>query len=205
MIVGPGDEKVTAALGHGHRRASRIDREQTINAVKAAFVQGRLTAEEFDARIGQALTARTHAVLAILTADIPVELTEVSPPRRVSNAVRWAASGVVTPAVLAAAFALTSLPGGGRYGAAAFVVAFGYFVFWLSAGADMLWQWHCSSLPKARMCVRCGHTAASHHVRTSCAVRVGSLNVWRHCPCPGYVPPGQSAEPADLDNLAIIG
>jgi hypothetical protein len=54
-------------------RASRIDREQAISALKAAFVHGRLAKDEFDARVGQALAARTHAELAAITADIPAD------------------------------------------------------------------------------------------------------------------------------------
>ena len=45
--------------------------------LKNAFVHGRLTKGELDARAGCALTARTRAELAALTADIPVP---VSPP-----------------------------------------------------------------------------------------------------------------------------
>jgi hypothetical protein len=53
-------------------RASHIDREQAISALKTAFVQGRLTSDEFDTRVGQALASRTRAELAAITADIPV-------------------------------------------------------------------------------------------------------------------------------------
>jgi Domain of unknown function (DUF1707) len=42
-----------------------------IEVLKNAFVQDRLTRNELDARSGQALTARTYAELAALTADIP--------------------------------------------------------------------------------------------------------------------------------------
>ena len=45
-------------------------REQVIAALKAAYVQGRLTKEEFDLRVGQALAI--YAELDALTADIPV-------------------------------------------------------------------------------------------------------------------------------------
>ena len=51
-------------------RASDADREQVIGVLKAAFVQGRLTKDEFDARAGHALTAPTHADLAALTIDL---------------------------------------------------------------------------------------------------------------------------------------
>jgi hypothetical protein len=52
-------------------RASDADREQVIGVLKAAFAQGRLTKDEFDARVGHAFTSRTHADLAALTVDVP--------------------------------------------------------------------------------------------------------------------------------------
>lgn len=53
-------------------RASRGDRERAIDMLKAAFVQDRLTKDELDARVGQALAARTYADLDSVTADIPI-------------------------------------------------------------------------------------------------------------------------------------
>ena len=206
-MAGPGDEMAAAeGRGRGGLRASHADREQAIGTLKVAFVQGRLTKDEFDVRIGQTLASRTYTELATVTADIPAGLAGAHPLRklprwRMNNAVRWGTSGFITPAILAAAFALASR-GDGGYGAVAFVIAFVYFVFWLSVGADMLWEWHCMSLPGAGMCVRCAHTAASHRVPGSCAVRLGSLNLWNRCPCAGYVPPGLSAETADLRLLS---
>jgi len=202
-MAGLGDEKAATATGRSRLWASHADREQTIDTLKAAFVQDRLTMDEFDARIGQTLAARTHAELAAVTCDIPAGLAGTQPPRkprrvRMNNAVKWSTSGFVTPAILAAAFTFGSLPGDGGYGAVAFVLAFVYFVCWLSVGADMLWEWYCMSLPGARMCVRCAHTAASHRAPASCAVRLGSLKLWRRCPCVGYVPPGLSPETVDL-------
>ena len=44
-------------------------REQVIAALKVAYVQGRLTREEFDLRVGRALAM--YAELDALTADIP--------------------------------------------------------------------------------------------------------------------------------------
>jgi hypothetical protein len=202
VITGPDDDSVVLAAGRGHLRASYADREQMVGVLKAAFVQGRLTKDDFDARIGQALAARTYAELATVTVGIPAGRPAAGRPhkpprRRMSNAARWGVSGFITPAVLATAFAFGSLPGGGAYGAAAFVIAFLYFVFWLSAGVDMLWQWCSMALPSARSCVRCAHSAASHHGPASCAVRQGSLKVWKRCACAGYVPPGLLPETAD--------
>jgi hypothetical protein len=59
------------AGARGQLRASHADREQAIDVLKTAFVQGRLTKDEFDLRVGQALVSRTYAGLAALTADIP--------------------------------------------------------------------------------------------------------------------------------------
>jgi hypothetical protein len=195
-MIWPGDERAVAA-GRGYMRTSHADRELMIVALKLAFVEGRLTKDEFDARIGRALSSRTYAELATVTADIPAPLAGAASPRRpqrrrVSSAARWGTSGFVTPAILAAAFAIASSRGDGGYGAVAFVVAFGYFLFWLSVGANMLWEWHRTSLPGVHLCVRCGHTAASHHAPASCTAPVGSARLWRRCSCMGYVPPGQS-------------
>ena len=53
-MAGPGDEIAVAGGQSGDDlRASYADREQVIGAVKVAFVQGRLTADELDARVGQ--------------------------------------------------------------------------------------------------------------------------------------------------------
>jgi hypothetical protein len=52
-------------------RASHADRDHVIAVLKAAFVQGRLTKDEFDARVGQTFASRTYAELAVITADIP--------------------------------------------------------------------------------------------------------------------------------------
>ena len=62
-----------AAAGRDRIRAGHADRERVIEALKDAFVYGRLTRDELGVRAGQALTARTYADLAALTADIPAE------------------------------------------------------------------------------------------------------------------------------------
>jgi len=70
-MAGPGDEMAAGAASRGPVRASHADREQAIEALKAAFVHGRLTKDELDERAGLALAARTCADLAAVTADIP--------------------------------------------------------------------------------------------------------------------------------------
>jgi hypothetical protein len=64
----------------GRLRTSLADREQAIGMLKAAFVQGRLTKDEFDLRVGQVFASRTYADLGALTADIPGGVTSAQPP-----------------------------------------------------------------------------------------------------------------------------
>jgi DUF1707 SHOCT-like domain len=81
-MAGPGDDiAATGGQGGGDLRASHADRERVIGTVKVAFVQGRLTKDEFDARVGQVYTSRTYAEPAEVTVDIPVERTGARPPR----------------------------------------------------------------------------------------------------------------------------
>jgi Domain of unknown function (DUF1707) len=78
-MTGPGDE---IAAGRGHFRASHADREQVVDVLKAAFVQGRLTKDEFDARIGQTFASRTYTQLAAVTADVPAGPVGAHPSRK---------------------------------------------------------------------------------------------------------------------------
>ena len=83
----------------GHFLASDADREQVIDTLKTAFVQGRLTKDELDARAGQAFASRTYAELATVTADIPAG----TPPGRKPAGTRVAkkvAAGLGTAAGL---------------------------------------------------------------------------------------------------------
>jgi hypothetical protein len=87
-MTAPGDG--TAAGPGGSLRASHADRDQVIDGLKAAFVQGRLDQDELGHRVGQALAARTYAELAALTADLPPGLIAARPTgparKRVSRA-----------------------------------------------------------------------------------------------------------------------
>jgi Domain of unknown function (DUF1707)/Domain of unknown function (DUF4190) len=56
---------------YGHMRTSTADRERAIDVLKTAFTEGRLTIQECEQRVGQALNSRTYAELAALTADLP--------------------------------------------------------------------------------------------------------------------------------------
>jgi DUF1707 SHOCT-like domain len=140
VMAGPGDNTAAAAgRGDGHLRASHADREQVIGIVKAAFVQGRLTVDELDARVDQVYASRTYAELAEVTADIPVELIGVRSPRDPWRATK-VAWGVVYALVLPGLMTLVALPGGPAPTTAREVVtvsAIVYVVFWV-LGASVL-------------------------------------------------------------------
>ena len=71
MIAGPGDAgSAPGAGGRGRLRAAHADRERVIEVLKAAFVRGWLTKDEFDVRVGQVLASRTYADLTPAIADI---------------------------------------------------------------------------------------------------------------------------------------
>jgi Domain of unknown function (DUF1707) len=71
-----------ARAGRDRLRASHADREHVLCVLKVAFVQGLLTKDEFDMRVGQTLTSRTYAELGVLTADIPAGLLAAQPLRK---------------------------------------------------------------------------------------------------------------------------
>jgi hypothetical protein len=62
--------------------ASDADREQVVEILTAAFVQGRLTIDELRLRVGQALASRTYAELAPMIVDIPAPPLKLPPAPR---------------------------------------------------------------------------------------------------------------------------
>jgi Domain of unknown function (DUF1707)/Domain of unknown function (DUF4190) len=69
MAASPGYGMMPA--DDGRLRASTADRERAVDVLKAGFAEGRLTKDEYDARVSQAYAARTYAELAMVTADLP--------------------------------------------------------------------------------------------------------------------------------------
>jgi hypothetical protein len=94
--------------------ASDADRERTVDVLKTAFVYGTLTKDELTLRTGRALTARTYAELAAITAGLtpaaPRPATQAqtqarAPRKRVTKkVVVWSACAVVLPPALGVAF-----------------------------------------------------------------------------------------------------
>src|SRR5919205_1617169 len=53
-------------------RASDAEREQVLDRLREAYVEGRLTLDEYHERMDAALASRTHGELQTLTTDLPV-------------------------------------------------------------------------------------------------------------------------------------
>jgi Domain of unknown function (DUF1707) len=60
------------AIGRGYLLAADTDRDQVIINLKTAFVQGRLTQDELEERVGRVFVSRTYENLAAVTADLPI-------------------------------------------------------------------------------------------------------------------------------------
>jgi hypothetical protein len=126
----PQDLDARRAADGGHLRASDADREQVVDALKAAFVQGRLSKSELVARAGQALESRTYAELAGTTAGIPAgrpAAPPAGPPasparaRRVNwKVVAWVVSVIILAPALGFAFFAT------YYGSFFILLLFGF-------------------------------------------------------------------------------
>jgi hypothetical protein len=112
----------------GRFRASDADREQVIDTLKVAFVQGRLTRDELDARAGQTFASRTYAELAAVTADIPAGPPAAREPAGQPAARQPAgqpAAGEPAGTPSATKFAAWSLGGWAGFSGALLALAFG--------------------------------------------------------------------------------
>ncbi len=70
----PGGEVARSEL-----RASHDDRDRVVELLRVSAGDGRLTAEELDERLEQAMTARTYGELARLVADLPAQGSVAAP------------------------------------------------------------------------------------------------------------------------------
>lgn len=152
-MVEPGYEIAAGAGSRRHLRASHQDREQVIDLLKAAFVQGRLAKDEFDLRVGQVLAARTYAGLDALIAGLPAGLMAARSPtareldtrpgqepdnRKALKA--WACATVVLPSVVVGVASMEST----HSAAVSFIVAFLFACIVgvpMATAAVMFWSW----------------------------------------------------------------
>ena len=132
-MAGPGDEAAAAeSRSRGGLRASDADREQVIAALKAAFVQGRLTEDELGARVDRVCASQTYTELAEVIADIPAAFTGAPSPRA-----RWRATKIAWrfeyAVFLPGIVAVLLLPGGPRTTVWTLIIlaAVVYLVFWI--------------------------------------------------------------------------
>jgi DUF1707 SHOCT-like domain/Domain of unknown function (DUF4190) len=77
----------------GTMRAADVDRDRVVGFLKTAYGEGRLSKDEYDARLDSALSARTYADLDKVVADLPVAPSAALAPVTQS-------AGVVPPAQL---------------------------------------------------------------------------------------------------------
>jgi hypothetical protein len=77
-----GRGELPAPVAGGQLRASHEDRDQVVEILRVAAGDGRLSPEELDDRLEGALTARTYAELAVLTADLPAVPGTAAAPAR---------------------------------------------------------------------------------------------------------------------------
>jgi Domain of unknown function (DUF1707) len=76
------------AAGAGTVRASNAERDVVAGKLQDAFAEGRLDDDEFDQRMRQALTARTHAELDVLLTDLPAVADHGAGPPTPSRSVQ---------------------------------------------------------------------------------------------------------------------
>lgn len=76
----PGGRWITNAE-QARMRAADEDRDRTADVLRSAFVEGRLSQDELDERLGKVYSARTYADLSAQTADLPRRLPMVPPAR----------------------------------------------------------------------------------------------------------------------------
>jgi hypothetical protein len=69
MVAGYGNQP--AGGERGKMRAADADRDRVAGLLNSAYVEGRLSQDEYEARLESALSARTYAGLDELVADLP--------------------------------------------------------------------------------------------------------------------------------------
>jgi Domain of unknown function (DUF1707) len=95
----------------GELRVSDADRDRALFELRQAFQTGRITADEFDQRSGQALGARTGKELTALLADLPLDDVLAARTTALERTHRVRATRIAIGASAAAAgvFALASV------------------------------------------------------------------------------------------------
>ena len=112
MTAEPWDQVAACMVSRDRIRASDADRERVADTLGTAFVEGRLTEEEFRTRTIWALASHTYGELAAVTISIP--LRREAPPLRTprsdldrtdKKSLAWGMFLFLMPASLGIAFA----------------------------------------------------------------------------------------------------
>ena len=94
----------------GKMRAADADRDHIVEILSTAYSEGRLSKDEYDARLESALSARTYADLDQLVTDLPAAwATMVTPAARTTTVTPAARTTMVTPAARTNGLAMASL------------------------------------------------------------------------------------------------
>ncbi len=80
MTAEPWDQIAALMTSRDRIRASDADRERVIDTLATAFVEGRLTQDEFSTHAGRALASRTYGELEAITVGIPPRRGEAPAP-----------------------------------------------------------------------------------------------------------------------------
>jgi DUF1707 SHOCT-like domain/Domain of unknown function (DUF4190) len=94
-------EALAPGAERGKMRASDADRDDVVELLNLAYSEGRLSKDEYDARLESAMSARTFADLDLLVTDLPAARSSVVPPGTRAT--------VVTPVAKVNALAIASL------------------------------------------------------------------------------------------------
>ena len=111
MTAEPWDQVAACMVSRDRIRAADSDRERVLDTLGTAFMDGRLTGEEFHARAVWAAASRTYGDLAAVTVSIPPR--SEAPPRRTvrtdldrvdKKSLAWGMFLFLMPAAAATAF-----------------------------------------------------------------------------------------------------
>ena len=88
-----------AGGGRGRLRAADVDRDRVAGLLGTAYAEGRLSKDEYDARLETALSARTYADLDQVVTDLPMRAAVTGPVE----------PAMVTPVARTNGYAIASL------------------------------------------------------------------------------------------------
>ncbi len=103
MTAGQGHPE--AGNGRGRMRAGDADRDRVAAILGTAYTEGRLSKDEYDARLDSAMSARTFADLDQVLTDLPAPR---APEPRATAAVPATQAGTVTPVAATNQMAIAS-------------------------------------------------------------------------------------------------